>query len=90
MIVVRVELWPGGRASKSRELMRMHITNDGTASDGTGDSSRGNYYVDLFRKGSHRVQRIGRVEDFPRRSYHVGRLLCRALVSCFPEERRND
>ena len=83
MIVVRVELWPGGWERKARELMRLHIINDGT-----GNSKRGNYRVMLFRKGNRSVLRSGRVEDFPRRSYHVGRLIYRALASCFPEERR--
>ncbi len=82
MIVVRVELWPGGWPDKARELMRLHITNAGTGSD-----KRGNYRVKLFRKGSQSVLRTGSVEDFPRRSYHIGRLLYRALASCFPEER---
>ena len=88
MIVVRVELWPKGWEGKPpHELMHMHITNDGTASDGTGDSKRGNYSFELLRKGSKEVLRTGRVEDFPRRSYHVGRLLYRALASVYPEER---
>ncbi len=85
MIVIRVELWPGGWPSKARELMRMHITNDATGSD-----KRGNYRVELFRRGRQGVLRMGRVEDFPRRSYHIGRLLLRALATCFPEERKSD
>ncbi len=90
MIVVRVELWPKGWKGKPpHELMRMHITNDGTASDGSGDSPRGNYRVELFRKGCKTILRTGHVEDFPRRSYHVGRLVLRALAACFSEERRD-
>ncbi len=89
MIVVRVEIWPKGQSLKARELMCMHITNDGTLSDGSGDSKRGNYRVQLFRKGCDNVFRTGHVENYPRRSYHVGRLIYRALASCFPEEVRN-
>ncbi len=82
MIVVRVELWSFGEV---RELMRMHITNDSTVSD----SPRGNYFVEVFRKGSLTdVIRTGTVKDYPRRDYPVGRLLTRALLACFPEERR--
>ncbi len=85
MIVIRVELHS---FCKVRELMRMHITNDGSLSDGSGDSPRGNYRVDLFRKGSLvDITRTGTVKDYPRKSYHVGRLLIRALASVFPEER---
>ena len=84
MIVVRVELWPKGWEGKPpHELMCMHITNDGT-----GGESRGNYNVEIFRRGARGVMRLVRVEDFPRRSYHVGRLVLRALAACFPEERR--
>lgn len=96
MIVVKVELW-GARTGKVRELFRMTLSNDGTQ----GDGNRGNYDVALFRKGttvitkkgsniirsgSTGVLRRGRVENFPRRSYHVGRLVLRALRSVFPEE----
>ena len=89
MIVIRVELWPGGWPGNARELMRMHIINDGTASDGSGNSPRGNYRVALFRKGSQtKIFRTGAVKNYPRRSYHIGRLILRALASCFPEERR--
>ena len=87
MIVIKVELWPGGRR-KTRELFRMTLTNDGSLSDGL----RGNYDVNLFRRTSDGVLRTGilrrgRVEGFPRKSYHVGRLVLRALKSCFPEEK---
>ena len=85
MIVVRVELW-AARTGKVRELFRMTLANDGTQSDG----NLGMYTVDLYRRGKYKslsVLRQGRVEDFPRKSYHVGRLVLRALKSCFPEEK---
>ena len=86
MIVIRVELYSFG---KVRELMCMHITNDGTLSDGSGDSPRGSYNVDLFRDGSRvDIARTGTVKDYPR-GHHIGRLILRALASVFPEERHD-
>ncbi len=85
MIVVKVELW-GARTGKVRELFNMTLSNDGEL----GDSYRGNYDVALYRKGTSKVIRRGRVDNFPRKNYHVGRLVLRALKSVFPEERLND
>lgn len=86
MIVIKVEL----HSANSRlitTLMRMHITNDGTIKD----PKRGNYIAHLFRKGAltrpKNVTRTGYVKDFPRHSYHIGRLVLRALADLFPEER---
>ncbi len=98
MIVVKVELW-GARTGRVRELFRMTLANDGKWSNG----NLGNYDVTLYRKGLEiihdrldfckhvvrpgKVLRQGRVENFPRKSYHVGRLVLRALKSVFPEEK---
>jgi len=85
MIVVKIEMWPLGFESKARELGRMYITNDGT-----GHEKRGNYNVAVCRKGSTDKKsplRTGRVEDYPRLSYNVWRLILRALRSSFPEEK---
>lgn len=97
MIVVKVELW-GAQTGKVRELFRMTLSNDGTQ----GDGNKGNYDVALYRKGMEiihdgpdrnrivrpgSVLRRGRVENFPRKSYHTGRLVLRALKSVFPEEK---
>lgn len=87
MIVVKVELW-GAQTGKVRELFRMTLSNDGTQ----GDGNKGNYDVALYRKGIRIVRpgsvlRRGRVENFPRKSYHTGRLVLRALKSVFPEEK---
>lgn len=94
MIVVKVELHSAitGRVS---ELGRMLIGNDGT-----GAGKRGNYDVRVLRKRMDNVHeepfeqwyrapvtRAGRVEDYPRQSYNVWRLVARALLSAFPEER---
>jgi hypothetical protein len=79
MLIVRIELH-SSRTGKSTEIGRMAITNDGTASDGSGDAPRGNYVVELMRRGRpSTVQRRARVEDFPRRSASVWALVRRAL-----------
>ncbi len=83
MIVIKIELWPKGFESKARELGRMYVTNTG----GQHDDNRGNYHVRLFRKGSNKVQREGHVDNFPRKSYSVWRLVSRAIKSVFPEEK---
>lgn len=99
MIVVRIELWPGGAEDKLREIGRMYIANVG------GTQERGDYTVAVCRKGSEKVPaelwqgagrdapegspkatRAGSVRDYPRLAYNVWRLVCRALASCFPEE----
>jgi hypothetical protein len=83
MIVVRVELWPASGAKPS-PLACVVITNDGT-----GTASRGSYDARVLRKGSSDLSkpiRTGRVENYPRASYHVLRLVLRALRACFPEE----
>ena len=86
MIVVKVDLVSANGSKYNRELMHMTITNDGTITD----NRRGNYVARLFRKGNKtEVLRMGRVEDFPRQSYHIGRLVLRCLTSLFPEERAN-
>lgn len=87
MIVVKVELWPFGRESEAEEIGRAYITNDGS-----GAPNRGNYDVEVCRRGTTEkpsdggtATRTGRVEDYPRRSYNVWRLVKRALKSAFPE-----
>jgi len=83
MIVIKIELWPKGFESKARELGRMYVANTGEL----GNGKRGNYHVRLLRKGTTTVQREGNVDDFPRLSYSVWRLVLRAIKSVFPEEK---
>ncbi len=92
MIVAKLELWPGGDQKKMRPLGQMILIND---ESGTAD--RGNYHVAVLRRDALRtttrgnpggaVAREGRVENFPRKSYNVWRLVSRALRSAFPEEK---
>lgn len=91
MLVVKIELW-SAVTGKITEIGRTYIANDGT-----GVRGRGNYAVKVARKdavaepytGWHdiRASRDGHVEDYPRESYNVWRLVSRALRSAFPEEK---
>lgn len=88
MLVVKIELWPFGQEEKAEEIGRMYVSNDGS-----GTRKRGNYDAEVCRKGTTErpasggtATRTGRVEDYPRQSYNVWRLVTRALKSCFPEE----
>lgn len=90
MIVVRIEL---------HSAIDNSIKEIGTAviyNDGNGSGARGNYGVCIgnkrdagdFRAVYSRPQRRGRVTNYPRLSYNVWRLIARAILSAFPEERK--
>ena len=87
MIVVDVILHPssGDRPSCLGTLV---ITNDGTASDGSGDSPFGNYRVvaDWDHRGKPKHVET-RVEDFDRRKSALA-LLQRALEAIAEEQRK--
>lgn len=80
MIVVTVELWPGGNKKESKLLGRMDIWNKLTHPD---RSTRGNYGVRTYRRGTEVVQRIGDVDNYPKLAYSVWELVARALWSCY-------
>lgn len=83
MIVVRIELW-SAITGQVTEIGRMHISNVG----GTRDGKLGDYDVEVMRRGTKdKVLRKGSVTQYPRLSYNVWRLICRALLSAFPEEK---
>lgn len=93
MIVVKLELHSAIDGSV-QEIGRMIVANDGTCQN----PERGNYDVKVGRKRpdgfsylNHVVWcdplREGRVEDYPRLSYNVWRLISRAIRSAFPEEK---
>lgn len=73
MIIVKVELH-SAITGKVTELGRLRITNDGT-----GSAERGNYDVAPFGKGGRSILRMARVENYPRLSYSVFRLIRLAL-----------
>lgn len=79
MIIVKIELH-SARTGKITELGRAHISNTGVLT--SENPNRGDYNVELFRKGSAtKVQRKGLVRDYPRNSYTVWELVRRALES---------
>jgi hypothetical protein len=49
------------------------------SNDGTGDHTRGNYDVTLYKRGSKGVWRTGKIRDFPRKSLGPYDLIYRAL-----------
>lgn len=61
MIVITMEIWPGGDPVQRRPLGTCLIVNDGKSVDPT----RGSYNYVLTGKVDTRKRR-GRVEDFPR------------------------
>lgn len=79
MIVVRVELW-SARTGARTELARMRIANDGT-----GVAARRSYDGQTLAGRSAaaldrgRVQRTGRVADFPAERLHVWNLVAAML-----------
>lgn len=46
MLVIKIELWPGGFEEHKRTLGYAHIWNDGT-----GDKDIGNYKIKIFQWG---------------------------------------
>lgn len=92
MIVIKLEMWPGGDEARKYDLGRAFIWNDGRVAD----PRRGDYGVAIQRRGytgswvdvvrGQKAQRRGEVKDYPRLAYPVWRLIIRALRSAFPEE----
>ncbi len=81
MIVVRVELWPGGDPAKSKQIGLMVASNDCT-----GGKEHGNYNVFLFKPHTKEprpeaVEASGRVEGH-KRSLSVYHLVLRGLRAC--------
>lgn len=78
MLIVRIELH-SAVTGKISEIGRMRIYNDGT-----GDGRRGNYVVERMRRGKPKtVQRTGRVDNYPRQSLPVWKLVRRAIDAVF-------
>lgn len=76
MLVIKIELH-SANTGKVTEIGRANIINNGT-----GTSKRGNYDVEIMRRGTtDKVQRRGSVTDYPRLSYTVWELVRRALVA---------
>lgn len=83
MIVIKVELWPFGSEERAEEIGRMTITNDGTSRN----PMRGDYNTKIMRRGTtDKVQKQGRVENYPRKSYSVWELVRRALNDIYSKK----
>lgn len=80
MIVVRIEMWPGGREEQARELQRMTISNIG------GSATSGDYRVRALKGAEYSKRpgttwRSGVVRSFPRKKLGPFDLLLRALIA---------
>jgi hypothetical protein len=91
MLVVRLEMWPMGDATKAREIGRTYIYNEG------GSTVLGDYGVRVCHEGqlgfepwmnhvSKAFARSAKVLKYPRLSLDVWRLVLRSLAAAFPEE----
>ncbi|CBX87953.1 hypothetical protein [Roseovarius Plymouth podovirus 1] len=89
MLVLKLELH-SARTGEIEEIGRTIIANVG------GTSHRGNYICKIARKRDtfsntdtwREPLRTGDVKNYPRLSYNVWRLVIRALLSAFPEEKK--
>ncbi len=76
MLVIKIELWPGGDKSRARSLGEAEIANVG------GDAQIGDYAVRLLKwGGGRRTWKKGEVRGFPRLRLGPWDLLYRALAS---------
>lgn len=89
MIVVKIELH-SAITHKVTTIGQMVVANVG------GTTERGDYRVHVANKRDadqppvawiNEAQRRGEVRDYPRLSYNVWRLIARAILSAFPEEK---
>lgn len=88
MIVVKLEMWPGGREEGKYDLGRIEIAND--AKTTLKDRTLGSYVVKLFKSTAHGatkpgIWRKGRVEEFPRKRLGAYDLVFRALQKVLGE-----
>ena len=96
MIVVKIEMWPKGKEKYKYELGRTYIWNKGNHEDhpkkadyGVAVRRKNKYDLEVSQKPSYGALRVGEVNNFPRMSYNIWRLVCRALLSAFPEEKKS-
>jgi len=77
MIVIKVEMWPGGDQKNAYPLGTAVIINTAT-----GTATQGNYVAQVFSKNG-RLIRKETVSDFPRKRLLVWDLLHRVLAGAF-------
>lgn len=78
MLIIKIELWPHGDCSRSRELGRVAIANDGS-----GSLDKGNYKVVCLSKNGKRALRSGTVHNWSRRSRFVYELVAEGIKNAF-------
>jgi hypothetical protein len=78
MIVIRVELWPGGDRDRARSLGFASITNDGSGTD----TSR-NYDITVYSGGKPRKMKSGRLENWNSKKVSAWRTVLAALNKAF-------
>lgn len=77
MLVVKIELWPGGVEEEAQTVGLMQIINDDSGSYG-----QGNYDARILQwQRSNKSWKEGRVEAFPRAKLSHWDLVYRALKS---------
>ena len=87
MIVVKIEL-------HSANTKQVTLLGTAIIHNVGGTKDKGNYKIAVGNKSRLGLtdvlatpQRVGEVNDYPRLSYNVWRLIIRALKSAFPEEK---
>lgn len=90
MIVLRLEMWPGGREANKYELCTMTLANIGASTDG----KKGDYSVYLYRR-PRTGQTTDPMTDDPLRttvvrghrrlSQHVLQLIRKAIKGLYPK-----
>lgn len=88
MIVVKIEVWPGGDKARAYEMGRMEIANDATTT--LFDQTKGNYdaVVTWPAPSGTPIRRTARVEDYPRQEFTVWELVRRLLGRLAETSRR--
>jgi hypothetical protein len=77
MIVCKLELWPGGLEEDVEALGRIEIAND-LLSSVRSEGKRGTYFWKMWKKRPKWWAK-GKVEEFPRLSYHPWNLVLQIL-----------
>ena len=81
VINIIVEMWPQGSQILKRQMGRMTISNDGT-----GNITKGNYNIQVYKGESNRCCRKGRVENYLRKGKTFWYLLYLSLKSIYGEK----
>lgn len=84
MIQIDISLKSAISKTRDKHLGTMIVSNDGTSED----LKRGNYDGSLLSAKNGNPFRTGHVENYPRESYNIWKLVFRMLWQMFPEEQR--